>query len=290
MPRMQTPVAATVREVRSAIARARRAGHRIGLVPTMGALHAGHVSLMEAARAECGYRVVSIFVNPLQFGPHEDFQRYPRPWERDLETCRQAGVDLVFAPEPPELYPPGFCTQVEVAGIQDLLEGASRPGHFRGVATVVLKLFNIVSPDRAYFGQKDAQQVRVIEKMIADLDVPIELRVCPIVREADGLALSSRNRYLDTTQRKHATVLHRALGHAQALINRGVREPDVVAGEMQSLIRATPGASLDYAVVVNATTLQAMERLEGRLLLLLAVRFGQTRLIDNLLIEIPVSS
>jgi pantoate--beta-alanine ligase len=250
----------------------------------MGALHGGHASLIRAARGEPGFVVVSLFVNPLQFGPQEDFQRYPRPTEQDLALCAAEGVDLVFAPAPAEVYLPGFCTQVEVAGLQDLLEGASRPGHFRGVATVVLKLFNIVQPDRAYFGQKDAQQVRIIEQMVRDLNVPVELRIGTIVREPDGLALSSRNRYLDPEERRHAVVLSRALDHARDLVTGGERHPRVIEAALRALIQATPGAGLDYAVIVDAETLAAVDRLEGRLLVLLAVRFGSVRLIDNLVL------
>src|SRR5262245_56013648 len=177
----------------------------------MGALHAGHASLMQAARRECGYVVVTIFVNPTQFGPNEDLDRYPRQLERDLKVCEREGVDLIFAPTATTMYPPGFRTYVEVHELQDVLCGASRPGHFRGVVTVVLKLFHIIQPDVAYFGQKDAQQARIIQQMVRDLDVPVRLRICPIVRESDGLALSSRNQYLDPDQRRHATVLYRAL-------------------------------------------------------------------------------
>src|SRR5437016_11998418 len=186
----------SMEDLRTAVSSAHREGRTIGLVPTMGALHAGHASLMRAARAESGFVVVSIFVNPTQFGPKEGFSRYPRPLEKDLEVCGREGVDVVFVPEAAAMFPPGFCTFVEVQGLQDVLCGASRPGHFRGVATVVLKLFNIVQPDVAYFGQKDAQQARLIEQMVSDLDVPTAIRTCPIVREADGLALSSRNAYL----------------------------------------------------------------------------------------------
>ena len=209
-------------------AAARRAGKTVGLVPTMGALHAGHVSLIDAARAADGFVVVSIFVNPTQFGPKEDLSRYPRPLERDLEMCGAAGVDLVFTPDAATMYPPGFRTFVEVNELSDVLEGASRPGHFRGVATVVLKLFNLVQPDRAYFGQKDAQQVRIIRQMVRDLNVPVEVVVRPTVREPDGLALSSRNQYLDAEQRRKAVALNEALEEAEATIRAGERDPVVI--------------------------------------------------------------
>jgi pantoate--beta-alanine ligase len=228
--------------------------------------------------------VVSIFVNPTQFGPREDFGRYPRPLERDLELCGRAGVDLVFHPEPAVMYPPGYRTFVEVTGLQDVLEGACRPGHFRGVATVVLKLFNLVGPDRAYFGQKDGQQARVVRQMVEDLNVPVEVRVVPTVREPDGLALSSRNRYLEADERRRAVVLYRALAEARARIEAGERDPERVRRMMADLIAATPGAVLDYAAVVDADTLEPLESLlPGRsVMLALAVKFGRTRLIDNL--------
>ena len=274
--------------LREAIAEARRRGQTIGLVPTMGALHAGHLSLVKAARAETGYVVVSIFVNPTQFGPKEDLSRYPRPLQQDLELCEQAGVDLVFHPDPAGMYPPGYRTFVEVTGLQDVLCGASRPGHFRGVATVVLKLFNLVQPDGAYFGRKDAQQARLIRQMVEDLNLPVEVRVCPIIREADGLALSSRNRYLEADERRHATILHRALTEARRRIEAGERDAAAVRQIMVERIASTPGATLDYAAVVDADSLEALTRLEPArpLLLALAVKFGSTRLIDNLQLRI----
>jgi pantoate--beta-alanine ligase len=279
---MTLAVADTVPALCQAVAEARGRGYTVGLVPTMGALHRGHTSLMDLARGETGFVVVTIFVNPTQFGPHEDFSRYPRPLAQDLEQCRAAGVDLVFTPAPEVMYPPGFRTFVEVAGLQDVLCGASRPGHFRGVATVVLKLFNLVRPDRAYFGQKDAQQVVLIKQMVRDLDVPVEIRVGPIIREPDGLALSSRNRYLDPEQRRHAPVLYRALDEARNRVLAGERDAGVLHRLLSERIAATPGAVLDYAAVVDAQTLQPLDRVEGPTLLALAVKFGATRLIDNL--------
>jgi pantoate--beta-alanine ligase len=281
---MTPAVAATAEELRPAVRAARRQGRSVGLVPTMGALHAGHESLIRAARDADGFVVVSVFVNPTQFGPHEDLDRYPRPFEQDLALCGELGADLVFVPRPETMYPPGFRTWVEVTGLQDVLEGASRPGHFRGVATVVLKLFNLVQPDRAYFGQKDVQQVRVIQQMVRDLNVPVEIVVRPTVREPDGLALSSRNQYLDADQRRHAVVLNRALEEAEARIRAGERDAAVIERTMADRIRATPGAVLDYAAALDADTLKPVTPLRGAILLALAVRFGATRLIDNRLV------
>jgi pantoate--beta-alanine ligase len=281
-------VAATVEAVREAVGAARRRGQTVGLVPTMGALHAGHVSLIQAARAECSFVVLSLFVNPTQFGAGEDFTRYPRPLAADLAVCAREGVDLVFAPEPATIYPPGFRTHVEVEGLQDVLEGASRPGHFRGVATVVLKLFTIVGPDAAFFGQKDVQQTRIVRQLTDDLNVPVRLRVCPTVREPDGLALSSRNQYLDPDQRRHATVLFQALREAERLIEQDERDPAVVRRALADRIEKTPGAHLDYAAVVDALTFQPAPSLQGDIVLALAVKFGSTRLIDNLILHLGV--
>jgi pantoate--beta-alanine ligase len=277
-----TPVVVTAAgPLREAVAAARRHGKTVGLAPTMGALHAGHAALLRAAHAADGFVVASTFVNPTQFGPEEDLVRYPRTFEADLELCRREGVDLVFGPTAETMYPPGFRTFVEAAGLSDVLEGASRPGHFRGVATVVLKLFNLVQPDRAYFGQKDAQQVRIIQQVVRDLDAPVEIVVCPTVREPDGLALSSRNRYLDADQRRNAVVLNRALVEAEAAIRAGERDAAAVQRMMADRIAATPGAVLDYAAVVDADSLAPLQRVAGDVLLALAVRFGDTRLIDN---------
>jgi pantoate--beta-alanine ligase len=279
-------VALTVEAVRQRVADARRRGLSVGLVPTMGALHEGHASLIRAARAETGFVVVSIFVNPAQFGPHEDLTRYPRPLLKDLELCGREGVDLAFVPEVAVMYPPGFRTYVEVHELQDVLEGASRPGHFRGVATVVLKLFNIVQPDIAYFGQKDAQQARIIQQLVRDLDVPVAVCVCPIVRSADGLALSSRNQYLDAEQRCRATILSQALAEARARVEAGERDGVAVQRELAARLAAVPGAVLDYAAVVDADTLRPPQRLQGRVLVAVAVKFGGTRLIDNIVLDL----
>jgi pantoate--beta-alanine ligase len=273
-------------DTRRAVAKARQRGLSIGLVPTMGALHAGHISLIRAARAETGFVVVSIFVNPTQFGPSEDFHRYPRPLEQDLQVCAAEGVDLVFHPEPVTLYPAGFHTFVEVSELQDVLCGASRPGHFRGVATVVCKLFNIIEPDHAYFGQKDAQQARIIQQMVGDLNLPVTIKVQPIVREPDGLALSSRNQYLDANQRRQATVLSRGLEEVRARVAAGEHNPDKLIQALKARIATAPDARLDYAAIVAFETLKPVERMHGQVLVALAVHFGSTRLIDNILLKV----
>jgi len=281
-----TDVVNTVADLRQAVVRARGSGMLIRLVPTMGALHEGHASLIRAARQDGGFVVVSVFVNPTQFGPKEDLSRYPRPFERDREVCSREGGDLIFAPPVEEVYPEGSATFVEVKGLQDVLEGASRPGHFRGVCTVVLKLFLMAGPDVAYFGQKDAQQAIVIRKMVRDLNVPVEVRVCPTVREPDGLALSSRNVYLSGVERERALCLVRALREGRDRVLAGERDGKAVRAAMEAIVAGTPGAVLDYAAVVSADSLQELTRLEGKVLLALAVRIGSTRLIDNMLLTV----
>jgi pantoate--beta-alanine ligase len=281
----QPLVVRTVPELRAAVAEARRQGKSVGFVPTMGALHAGHRSLIEASRSRDECVVVSIFVNPAQFAPQEDLSRYPRPFEADLALCAAAGTDIIFHPAPEVVYPPDFRTWCEVTGLQDVLEGASRPGHFRGVATVVLKLFNMAGPDRAYFGQKDGQQVRIIQQMVKDLDVPVEVVVLPTVREQDGLALSSRNVYLDPTQRAASFVLSWALSQAEAAFRSGEHDAAALTALMADAIAATPGAALDYAAVVDADTLLPAGRVEAPAMAALAVRFGATRLIDNIILR-----
>jgi pantoate--beta-alanine ligase len=276
----------SVDETRQRSAAARAGGQRIGLVPTMGALHAGHASLIRAARRETGFVVVSIFVNPTQFGPREDLARYPRPLEKDAALCAEEGVNLIFHPEPGTMYSPGYNTYVEVHKLQDVLCGAARPGHFRGVATVVLKLLNITQPDMAYLGQKDAQQARIIEQMVRDLDVPVALRIIPIVREADGLALSSRNVYLSAEERRHATVLYRTLEEIGRLVKAGQRRAAPLLALARDEVARTPGARLDYAAIVDRDRLQPVERLHGEVLIALAVYFGATRLIDNIILQV----
>lgn len=259
----------------------------VGFVPTMGYLHEGHLSLVRRARAECHHVVVSIFVNPTQFGPSEDYQRYPRDEARDLAMLEAEGVDVAFLPSADEMYPPGFCTWVEVQGpLTERLEGASRPGHFRGVATVVLKLFNLVQPHRAYFGEKDAQQLRVIRRMVADLNLPVEIVPCPTVREPDGLAMSSRNVYLSPEERQQALALSRALELARRLVREeGLRDAAELRQRLESFLRCSPGVELDYVSVAHPETLAELERIEGPALVLLAARVGPARLIDNALIE-----
>jgi pantoate--beta-alanine ligase len=266
---------AAVREARRA-----RSGSA-GFVPTMGFLHEGHLSLIQAARGANDHVWASIFVNPTQFGADEDFASYPRDMERDLSLLHDTGVDCVFAPAAEEMYPPGFETFVDVGAVAELLEGASRPGHFRGVATVVLKLFNIVQPTRAYFGQKDAQQLAVIRKLVRDLDLPVEIVAMPTVREADGLAMSSRNAYLTPEQRRAAPVLWQALSLAQELWTRGVRDAEAYRSRLREVIAAEKLAQLEYVSVADPETLQELERVQGPALVSLAVRIGSTRLIDN---------
>jgi pantoate--beta-alanine ligase len=257
----------------------------IGLVPTMGALHAGHLALVERARKECSPVYTSIFVNPTQFGAHEDLSHYPRPLEADIEKLRAANVDGLFLPEAAEVYPPGFSTYVDVEGLSDRLEGKSRPGHFRGVATVVLKLFEIVQPNFAYFGRKDAQQVRVIRHMVRDLNLDVEIVVCPIVRDSDGLALSSRNAYLSSEQRRAATVLYCALQAAAAEIRAGTKDSMELQCVLHKTLESEPRARMDYAEIVDAESFEPVARLGRRCYVLLAVHIGKTRLIDNMLIE-----
>lgn len=262
---------------------ARRAGRRIGFVPTMGALHQGHLSLIRAARRENDLVVVSIFVNPLQFGPKEDFKRYPRAFSRDKRLCRDEKVDFVFSPPAGQIYPEDFKTAVLVKGLSDLLCGSSRPGHFQGVATVVSKLFNIVSADTAYFGQKDAQQTVIIRQMVRDLNIPVKIRVMPIVREKDGLAMSSRNIYLSPRERQDARVLPEALKLAKALMQSGQRDSRVLIGRMRKLILRKKNAKIDYIAVVDGETLRPLKKVSSGCLILAAVFFGRTRLIDNLI-------
>jgi pantoate--beta-alanine ligase len=251
----------------------------------MGALHEGHLSLVRAAVADSRPVIASIFVNPTQFVAGEDFQKYPRNLDRDSKALEDAGVNYLFAPDASEIYPPGFSTWVNVEGLSDRLEGKARPGHFRGVATVVLKLLEIVQPHRAFFGRKDAQQARIIRQMARDLHLDSEIVVCPIVREPDGLAMSSRNAYLNPEERRAATILFRALDGARASISSGERDAMRLAASMRETIRREPLADLDYAELVDADTLEQVTRLRGVCFALLAVRIGKTRLLDNLLIE-----
>ena len=275
----------TVAWMKQVAAEAQRNDRLLGLVPTMGALHEGHFSLVRAAQRECSPVVVSIFVNPIQFGPSEDFQKYPRTLDADRAALEKLQVDYVFAPPTEEMYPAGFGTWVNVDGLSDRLEGRARPGHFRGVATVVLKLFEIVQPQFAFFGRKDAQQARIIRQMARDLDLDTAIVVCPIVREKDGLAMSSRNAYLSTTDRRAATVLSRSLERARREITGG--ETDIVRliAAVRSVVDTEPGVALDYAEIVDADTLEPAMALRKTCYIVLAARVGNTRLIDNALIE-----
>ena len=255
----------------------------VGFMPTMGYLHEGHLSLVKRAREENRTVVVSIFVNPTQFGPKEDFKGYPRDTQRDLGML-EPDTDIVFMPTAEEVYPTGFDSWVDIEGITGVLEGAKRPGHFRGVATVCTKLFNIVQPTRAYFAQKDAQQLLVIKKMVKELNMPLEIVTCPTIREADGLAMSSRNTYLNPEQRRAATVLYKALILAEGLYRQGERNADTILSAMRELINNEPLAEIDYISMADTETLQEVEKIEDKALVSMAVRFGSTRLIDNVIL------
>lgn len=267
----------------------RAQGRLIALVPTMGALHDGHLSLVQRAKRECSAVFASIFVNPKQFGPHEDLAKYPRSLESDTSKLAAAGVEALFVPEPQEMYPPGFSTYVDVDGLSSRLEGKSRPGHFRGVATVVMKLLQIVQPDFAYFGRKDAQQARIIQQMARDLNLDAEIVLSSIVREPDGLALSSRNAYLNAEERQAATVLFRSLNAARNAIEKGERDASELRAAMHRILDAERLARVDYAEIVDADSFEPVTRLSRTAYALLAVFIGKTRLIDNLLIELSAS-
>lgn len=275
----------TVAGVKEQVAAWKAAGLTIGLVPTMGALHEGHESLMDAARAACDKVIVSVFVNPLQFGPDEDYDAYPRDIARDGAVCEAHGVDVVFHPAPEEMYGPNFNTYVVMETLTDALCGASRPGHFRGVCTVVNKLFNIAQPDKAFFGQKDAQQLAIIKRMVADLNMNLQVVGCPIVREADGLAKSSRNTYLSPEERQAALVLSRAIAAGEQAVRAGERDAATVKQQMSAIIEAEPLARIDYVEVVDGETMQPVDTLGRSVLAALAVYIGSTRLIDNFMYE-----
>lgn len=263
----------------------KKEGKSIGLVPTMGYLHEGHLSLVRAAKKHTDVVVMSIFVNPLQFGPKEDFEKYPRDLKRDEELATLAGADIIFSPSVNDIYPAGYSTYVNVEGLADTLCGASRSGHFKGVATVVTKLFEIVRPDIAYFGQKDAQQAMIIKKMAADLNMGIEIKTMPIVREPDGLAMSSRNVYLSEAERQDALVLRESLKKAEDMIKAGERESKKIIKAMQELIKPVPTAKIDYISIVDASTLKEMKTINGEALIAVAVFIGKTRLIDNIIVK-----
>ena len=275
----------TINDVRERVNAWKRQGLTVGFVPTMGYLHEGHKSLMETARANNDKVVVSIFVNPMQFAPNEDLESYPRDLQKDSALCDSVGVDLIFHPEPKEMYADGFCSYVDMNGLTTELCGKSRPIHFRGVQTVVLKLFNIVKPDRAYFGQKDAQQLAVIRRMVKDLNVDTEIIGCPIIREPDGLAKSSRNTYLNADERKAALVLSRSLSLGKKLISDGETDSRAVIKAISDCISAEPLAKIDYVDVVDFNTITPVEKIGSSVLVAIAVYIGKTRLIDNFIIE-----
>jgi pantoate--beta-alanine ligase len=287
-------VSETIESVRTLVKAARSAGKKVGFVPTMGDLHIGHISLIEAAAKECDFVVVSIFVNPTQFGEGEDFEKYPRPLEADLEICEKGGVDVVFNPAPEQMYPTENITWVNVEKLTETLCGRSRPGHFRGVATVCAKLFNIVAPDIAFFGQKDAQQAVVIKRMVADLNMPLKIVVCPTVRESDGLAVSSRNKYLSEEQKKDATLIYKSLQKCQEMIDASITDSETIIAEMRKILSQAPPIQIEYISIVDAESLQELDphaclptgRRGGKVLAAVAVRIGPARLIDNIVVDI----
>ena len=276
----------TISWMKETVRQARAENHVIGFIPTMGALHEGHLSLIRRARVDCSRVYASIFLNPTQFGPNEDLSKYPKTFESDVEKLTAAGVEVLFAPEKNEIYPPGFRTYVNVEGLSERLEGRSRPGHFRGVTTVVLKLFEIVQPQFAYFGRKDAQQVRILQQMATDLNLNVQIVVCPIVREGDGLALSSRNTYLNSEERRAATVLQRALDEARRELNAGTRDALQLQTALRKILSNETLARVDYVEMVDAESFEPVSSIGARpVYALLAVFIGKTRLIDNLFIE-----
>jgi pantoate--beta-alanine ligase len=277
-------LAKTIKSVRSLVKAARSKDKKIGFVPTMGALHIGHISLIEAARKNTDFVVVSIFVNPTQFGLGEDFEKYPRPLDADLEICKKAGADVVFAPSAKEMYPAENLTWVNVERLTQPLCGRSRPGHFRGVATVCTKLFNIVAPDTAFFGQKDIQQAAVVKKMAADLNMSLEIVVCPTVREKNGLAISSRNRYLTAQEKKDAASIYKSLRKCEQMVKQGIRETEPIIAQMRKIL--SPVSSIEYISIVDAQTLQNLDKIAGTAIAAVAVKIGSTRLIDNILIDV----
>lgn len=276
--------------MRDAVRELTSAGKAVGLVPTMGALHEGHLSLVRRAKSECDVAVATIFVNPTQFAPHEDFSKYPRTLDADLQALASADCELAFVPGREEMYPPGASTFIEPPQVGQPLEGVCRPGHFRGVATVVLKLFNIIPADKAYFGQKDFQQALVIERMAADLNLPVQVVACPIVREPDGLAMSSRNRYLSPSERQQALALSRALNLVQERFSRGERDATLLKSQMQETLEAAGIERVDYATISNSQTLAEVTRIDAPAVALIAAFVGTTRLIDNCLLTPPGSS
>ncbi len=279
-------VVETIEKIRAIILKAKSAGRAIGFVPTMGALHEGHFSLIRAAKEQCSFVVVSIFVNPTQFGPGEDIDKYPRPFDADIEACKTEGVDVVFAPEAIQMYPRENLTWVNVEKLSMPLCGKSRPGHFRGVATICCKLFNIVQPDIVFFGRKDAQQAIVVQRMAADLNMPPRIIVCPTVREIDGLAMSSRNAYLTAAQRKDAALVYAALQEVEVFIAAGERKSKTLISEMEKILKISRLIKIDYISIVDAQALDGLDELKGKVLIAIAVKIGQARLIDNIVIDV----
>lgn len=275
----------TISEVRDIIKAWRKEGKTVGFVPTMGYLHEGHQSLMQKSVEENDYTVVSIFVNPMQFAPTEDLESYPRDLERDAKICEETGADLIFNPEPEEMYGPHFSAYVDINGLSEGLCGKTRPIHFRGVCTVVSKLFHIVLPDKAYFGQKDAQQLAIIRQMVSDLNMPIEIVGCPIIREADGLAKSSRNTYLSAEERQAALVLSKSLEVGKALISQGVTKSSEIEGAIRAILDQEPLAKVDYIEIVDGVMMIPIEEVSDNTLIAIAVYIGKTRLIDNFIVE-----
>lgn len=275
-----------ISDLKAIIRSQKSSGKTIGFIPTMGFLHQGHMSLVKASKDDNDFTIMSIFVNPTQFGPNEDFDKYPRDMARDTKLAEAAGVDVIFAPLKDEMYPAGYKTYVDVVDITNALCGKSRPGHFKGVTTVVTKLFNIVEPDKAYFGQKDAQQVIVLKKMVRDLNMNLEIVTCPIVRESDGLAMSSRNTYLTSEQRNGALVLSKSLFEAEQMIKDGERDVAKLIGHISEKISAISFAEIDYVEVTDIINLEKVDTINGKVLIALAVRFGNTRLIDNVIVEV----
>ena len=278
-------LAKTIQSVRALVQTARSRNQKIGLVPTMGAFHPGHISLIETAVKECDFVVVSVFVNPTQFGPAEDFKKYPRSLDTDLETCRKIGVDVVFAPSTEQMYPVQNLTWVNVEKLTESLCGQFRPEHFRGVTTVCAKLFNIIAPDIAFFGRKDAQQAVVIKRMVADLNMPLRIVVCPIVRGPDGLALSSRNQYLTEQQKKDATLIYSSLQKCREMVEAGIEDCTKIIAQMREVLNQAPSINIEYISIVDAETLQSLSHITGRILAAVAVKIGTARLIDNILVD-----
>jgi pantoate--beta-alanine ligase len=275
----------TIDQLQSAIQKGRAEGKSIGFVPTMGALHKGHVSLIEAAVKKCDLVVVSIFVNPTQFGPSEDLDKYPRDPEGDAKICEQAGADMIFAPDVNEMYPDERIRWVEVEGLPDNLCGKSRPGHFKGVTTVCAKLFDIICPDTAFFGQKDAQQTVVIKRMVKDLEMALEIEVCPTIREESGLAISSRNQYLSESEKKEAALLYTALGKCKQMVGEGISDCSKLADAMRGVLAKSPNIDIEYISIVDIETLKDLDHIASMALVAMAVKIGATRLIDNIIVD-----